>query len=110
MKAWRKYPKGKFALNELAIERFLDYCNWTCSIEPVWKRDAQMLKAKKIVKRGEEMTEYIKAANMEPRRARCRHLNPKIREGAEWAVAGITMILGTVVAVEIMAAVAAILM
>lgn len=52
------------------------------------------------------MTEYIKAADMEPRRARRRHLNPKIREGAEWAVAGITMILG----VEIMAAVAAILM
>lgn len=56
------------------------------------------------------MTEYIKAADMEPRRARRRHLNPKICEGAEWAVAGITMILGTVVAVEIMAAVAAILM
>lgn len=56
------------------------------------------------------MTEYIKAADMEPRRARRRHLNPKIREGAEWVVAGITMILGAVVAVEIMAAIAAILM
>ncbi len=26
------------------------------------------------------MTEYIKAADMEPRRARRRHLNPKIRK------------------------------
>lgn len=54
------------------------------------------------------MIEY--EAKMEPRKVRRRHLNPKIREGAEWVVAGITMILGAVVAVEIMAAIAAILM
>ncbi|WP_301955605.1 hypothetical protein [uncultured Mitsuokella sp.] len=64
------------------------------------------------------MIEY--EAKMEPRKVRRRHLNPKIkkaltpsvetRERVEWAVAGVVMMLGTVVAVEIMAAVAAILM
>lgn len=41
-----------------------------------------------------------------------RHLAPsaETQERMEWVVAGVTMILGTVVAVEIMAAVAAILM
>ena len=51
---------------------------------------------------------------------RRRHLNPQIKkaltpsvetqERVEWAVAGVVMVLGTVVAVEVMAAVAAILM
>lgn len=53
-------------------------------------------------------------------KVRRRHLNPKIKkaltpsvetqERVEWAVAGVVMVLGTVVAVEVMAAVAAILM
>ncbi len=47
---------------------------------------------------------------MAPRKVRRRHLNPKIRNGAEWALAGLITVLGTVVAVEVMAAVAAILM
>lgn len=59
-------------------------------------------------------------STMEPRKVRHRHLNPKIKkaltpsvetqERVEWAVAGVVMVLGTVVAVEVMAAVAAILM
>lgn len=58
-------------------------------------------------------------STMEPRKVR-RHLNPKIKkaltpsvetqERVEWAIAGVVMVLGTVVAVEVMAAVAAILM
>lgn len=66
------------------------------------------------------MTEYIKAADIEPRRARRRHLNPKIKkaltpsterqECIEWVFAGIVALLGTVVAVEVMAAIAAIVM
>lgn len=56
------------------------------------------------------MKESIKAEGKEPRRARRRHLNPKIREGAEWVIAAVAWILGTVVAVAIVAAVAAILM
>ena len=41
-----------------------------------------------------------------------RGLTPSVetQERVEWAVAGVTMILGTVVAVEVLAAVAAILM
>lgn len=59
-------------------------------------------------------------ARKETRRARRRHLNPKIKKAltpskktcnrVEWAVAGLTMILGTIVAVEMMAAIAAVLM
>lgn len=66
------------------------------------------------------MVRSIKAAGMEPRRARRRHLNPKIKkvltpsketqERVEWAIAGLVMALGAVVAVAIVAAVAAILM
>lgn len=59
-------------------------------------------------------------STMEPRKVRRRHLNPKIKkaltpseetqERVEWAVAGVVMFLGTVVVVEVMAAVTAILM
>lgn len=69
-------------------------------------------------KEGIAMIEY--EAKMEPRKVRRRHLNPKIKkaltpsvetqEHVEWAVAGVVMVLGTVVAVEVMAAFAAILM
>lgn len=51
-----------------------------------------------------------KTETMVPRKMRRRHLNPKIKEGAEWAFAGLITVLGTVVAVEILAAMAAILM
>lgn len=64
------------------------------------------------------MIEY--EAKMEPRKVRRRHLNPKIKkaltpstetqERVEWAIAGLVMALGTVVAVEVMAAIAAIVM
>lgn len=64
------------------------------------------------------MIEY--EAKMEPRKVRRRHLNPKIKkaltpsketqERVEWALAGLVMALGTVVAVEVMAAIAAIVM
>lgn len=64
------------------------------------------------------MVEY--EAKMEPRKVRRRHLNPKIKkaltpskeaqERVEWAIAGLVMALGTVVAVEVMAAIAAIVM
>lgn len=56
------------------------------------------------------MKKCIKVSGMEPRRARRRHLNPKIREGAEWAVAAVAWVLGTVAAVAIAAAVVATLM
>lgn len=59
-------------------------------------------------------------ARKETRRARRRHLNPKIKKALtpsektcnhiEWTVAGLTMVLGTIVAVEVMAAIAAVLM
>ena len=45
-----------------------------------------------------------------PRKVRRRHLNPKIKEGAEWALAGLITVLGTVVAIEVLAAMAAIMM
>lgn len=64
------------------------------------------------------MIEY--EVKMEPRKVRRRHLNPKIKkaltpsvetqERVEWAIAGLVMALGTVVAVEVMAAIAAIVM
>lgn len=64
------------------------------------------------------MIEY--EVKMEPRKVRRRHLNPKIKkaltpsvetqERVEWAIAGLVMALGTVVAVEVMAAMAAIVM
>lgn len=64
------------------------------------------------------MIEY--EAKMEPRKVRRRHLNPKIKKAltpsketqkrVEWAIAGLVMALGTVVAVEVMAAIAAIVM
>ena len=59
-------------------------------------------------------------ARKETRRARRRHLNPKIKKALtpsektqsriEWTVAGIVALLGTIVAVEVLAAVAAVMM
>lgn len=49
-------------------------------------------------------------AEMTPRKMRRRHLNPKIKEGAEWALAGLITVLGTIVAIEMLAAIAAITM
>ena len=59
-------------------------------------------------------------STMKPRKVRRRHLNPKIkkaltpsaktREHVEWAFAGIVALLGTIVAVEVLAAIAAVMM
>ena len=59
-------------------------------------------------------------ARKETRRARRRHLNPKIKkaltpsvkmqERIEWAFAGIVAPLGTIVAVEVLAAIVAVMM
>ena len=60
-------------------------------------------------------------AEMAPRKVRRRrHLNPKTKkaltpskktqERAEWALAGLITILGTIVAIEVLAAIAAVMM
>lgn len=64
------------------------------------------------------MIEY--EAKMEPRKVRRRHLNPKIKkaltpsvkmqERIEWVFGGIVVLLGTIVAVEVLAAIAAVVM
>lgn len=72
-------------------------------IIPVAKYDAEG----RCVKAGFSLRPIARAI----KRAK-KELTPskETQERVEWAVAGVTMILGTVVAVEILAAVAAILM